>query len=187
MASTTQFPPHTENGHSAPEGRRWTRGRIAVAVWIVIVLGFWFYAFVLAPKGSPDILDDPSFASASGARCTQARTVIDALPKANTAKSATERADVIDRANQELRDMLATISLLPTVTTGTPHDTNLIGLWLKDWRQYVADRDDFSHQLRLNPSATFGVTARNGSHITKAIDAFAGRNKMPSCEVPTDV
>ena len=148
------------------------------------MLGFWFYAFLLAPTGSPDILDDPAFASASENRCAHARTVIDALPNASTAKSATERADVIDRANQELRDMLAAISLLPT---GTPHDTNLIDLWLKDWRQYVVDRDDFSHQLRLNQSATFGVTARNGSHITKAIDAFAGRNKMPSCEAPTDV
>ena len=56
-----------------------------------------------------------------------------------------------------------TISLLPTVTTGTPHDTDLIGLWLKDWRQYVVDRDDFAQQLRANPTATFGVTARNGS------------------------
>lgn len=148
------------------------------------MIGFWFYAFLLAPKGSPDILDDPAFASASESRCAQARTVIAALPNASTAKSATERADVIDRANQELRDMLAAISLLPT---GTPHDTNLINLWLKDWRQYVVDRDDFSRQLRLNPSATFGVTARNGSHITKAIDAFSGRNKMLSCEIPTDV
>jgi hypothetical protein len=60
-------------------------------------------------------------------------------------------------------------------------------LWLTDWRQYVADRQDFSNALRANPAATFGVTARNGSHISKAIDAFAGRNKMPSCEVPTDV
>jgi hypothetical protein len=184
MASTTQFPPHTENGHSASERRRWTRGRIAVAAWIVIVAGFWIYAFFLAPKGSPDILDDRAFASASETRCAQARTVIDALPNASTAKSASERADVIDRANQELRDMLAAISLLPT---GTEHDTNLIGLWLTDWRQYVVDREDFSHELRAKPSATFGVTARNGQHITKAIDAFAGRNKMPSCEVPTDV
>ena len=158
-----------------------------MAVWIVIVIGFWFYAFVLAPKGSPDILDEPAFAAASETRCKQARTVIDALPNANTAKSASERADVIDRANQELRDMLTTISALPTVTTGTPHDTNLIGLWLKDWRQYVVDRDDFSQQLRANPAAEFGVTARDGSHITKAIDAFAGRNRMPSCEVPGDV
>ncbi|MEO8695193.1 MAG: hypothetical protein ABI658_16830 [Acidimicrobiales bacterium] len=184
MASTTEFPPHTANGHTPTERRRWTRGRIAVAAWILIVIGFWIYAFFLAPKGSPDILDVPAFASASETRCAQSRTVIDALPNASTAKSATERADVIDRANQELRDMLDDISVLPT---GTEHDTNLIGLWLKDWRQYVVDRGDFSQQLRVNPAATFGVTARNGSHITKAIDAFAGRNKMPSCEVPTDV
>ena len=152
--------------------------------WLVIVAGFWFYAFVFAPKGSPDILDEPAFATASEARCKQARTVIDALPNANTAKSAAERADVIDRANQELRDMLAAISTLPR---GTPHDTNLIGMWLKDWQQYVVDRQEFAQQLRVNPAAEFGVTARDGSHITKAIDAFAGRNKMPSCEVPGDV
>src|SRR5688572_5899062 len=119
MASTTQFPPHTTNGHDEPTRRRWTRGRVAIAAWLLIVAGFWFYAFVLAPKGSPDILDEPAFATASEARCKQARTVIDALPNANTAKSAVERADVIDLANRELADMLATISLLPT---GTPHD-----------------------------------------------------------------
>ena len=183
MASTTQFPPHTDNGHSVPPRRRWSRGRIGVTIWIVVMIGFWFYAFLLAPKGSPDILDDQAFAPAAEARCAQARTVIDALPNASTAKSATERADVIEQANQELRDMLATISSLPT---GTPHDTNLINLWLTDWRQYVVDREDFSQQLRVNPAATFGVTARNGQQITKAIDAFAGRNRMPSCEVPGD-
>ena len=110
--------------------------------------------------------------------------MIHELPNANTAKSAAERADVIDRANAELRDMLATISLLPT---GDVHDTNLITLWLTDWRQYVVDRDDFSHALRSNPGATFGVTARDGQQITRAMDAFAGRNRMPSCATPDDV
>lgn len=148
------------------------------------MVGFWFYAFVLAPTGSPDILDDPAFSTASETRCAQARSVIDALPAARTSRTASERAGVIDRANQELLDMLASISLLPT---GTEHDSKLIALWLTDWRQYVADRQDFANELRADESATFGVTARNGSHITKAIDAFAGRNKMPSCEVPTDV
>ena len=184
MASTTQLPPHTDNGHAATPRRRWSRGRIAAAVWIVIMIGFWFYAFVIAPKGSPDILDDPAFAEASAPRCTQARAVIDALPRANTAKTAVERADTIDEANRELRDMLTTISALPT---GNEHDTKLIGLWLTDWRQYVTDREAFARALRTDESATFGVTARNGQQITRAIDAFAGRNKMPSCEVPDDV
>ena len=184
MASTTQFTPSTANGHSESTRGRWTRGRIAAAVWIAIMVGFWFYAFVLAPRGSPDILDDPAFASAAEARCAQARSVIDALPSARTSQSAAERADVLDRSNAELREMVAAISLLPT---GTEHDSDLIGLWLTDWRRYVADRDDFARQLRTDESATFGVTARGGSHITKAIDAFAGRNKMPSCEVPGDV
>ena len=184
MASTTQFPPHTDNGHSAPRRRRWTRGRIAVAVWIAIMIIFWLYAFFFAPKGSPDILHDRSFAPPAEARCARALTVIHELPNANTAKSAAERADVIDRANAELRDMLATISLLPT---GDVHDTNLITLWLTDWRQYVVDRDDFSHALRSNPGATFGVTARDGQQITRAMDAFAGRNRMPSCATPDDV
>jgi hypothetical protein len=184
MASTTQLPPHTTNGQTPSPGFRWTRGRIAAVTWIVIMVGFWFYAFVLAPKGSPDILDDPAFATASEARCAQARSVLDALPLANTAKTASERADTIDVANRELRDMLATISALPT---GNAHDTELVGLWLTDWRQYVSDREDFSRELRVDESATFGVTARGGSQITKAIDAFAGRNKMPSCQVPDDV
>jgi hypothetical protein len=184
MASTTQLAPHTDNGHAATPHRRWTRGRIAAAVWIVIMVGFWFYAFVIAPKGSPDILDDPAFADAAKIRCTRAREMIDALPLANTAKTASERADTLDKANQELRDMVTTISALPT---GNEHDTRLIELWLTDWRQYVADREDFARALRTDESATFGVTARNGQQITKAIDAFAGRNKMPSCEVPDDV
>jgi hypothetical protein len=184
MASTTQLPPHTDNGH-APERRfRWTRGRIAAAVWVVVMVGFWFYAFVIAPKGSPDILDDPSFATSSEARCAQAVSFIDTLPKANTAKTAAERADTLDQANAELRAMVDDISTLPT---GNEHDSTLIGLWLADWRQYVADREEFVRALRTDESSTFGVTARNGQHITKAIDAFAGRNKMASCEVPDDV
>jgi hypothetical protein len=184
MASTTQFPPHTANGHSAPQRKGWTRGRIAVAVWIVIMVVFWIYAFFFAPKGSPDILHDRAFAPAAEARCAHALVVIHELPNAVTAKSASERADVIDKANQELRDMLATISALPT---GDVHDTNLIGLWLTDWRQYVTDREDFSRALRANSSATFGVSARDGQQITKAMDAFAGRNRMPSCQTPDDV
>ena len=184
MASTTQFPPHTANGHSAPQRRRWTRGRIAIATWIAIIVGFWIYAFFFAPKGSPDILHDKSFAPPAESRCARALTVIHELPNASTAKTAIERADTIDRANQELRDMLATISQQPT---GDAHDTNLINLWLTDWRQYVVDRSDFSTALRKNPGATFGVSARNGQQITKAMDAFADRNKMPSCATPDDV
>jgi hypothetical protein len=185
MASTTQLPPQTANGHGPKPGFRWTRGRIAAAVWIVIMIGFWFYAFVLAPKGSPDILDDPSFASAAETRCAQARSFIATLPMANTAKTAVERAGVIDQANTELRAMVGDLSALPTGSS--EHDIELIGLWLTDWRQYVTDREDFANALREDESATFGVTARNGQQITRAIDAFAGRNDMASCEVPDDV
>jgi hypothetical protein len=184
MASTTQLPPHTGNGHAPAPGFRWTRWRLAAVVWIVVMVGFWFYAFVLAPKGSPDLLDDPSFAAAAQPRCAQAHTFIETLPKANTAKTAVERADVLDRANAELRAMLVDISALPR---GNEHDTELIGLWLTDWRQYATDREDFSRALRADESATFGVTARGGQQITRAIDAFAGRNDMASCEVPDDV
>ena len=106
MASTTQFPPHTANGHSAPQRRRWTRGRIAVAAWITIVIGFWIYAFFFAPKGSPDILDDRLCARGRDSLCSSTHRD----PRAAQSEHREDRrpnADVIDRANQELRDMLA--------------------------------------------------------------------------------
>jgi hypothetical protein len=182
MTSTKPISP--SNGRAPATGFRWTKGRVAVAVWLVIMLGFWIYAFFLAPKGSPDILDDPAYAATAETRCAAARAFIATLPGARTAASATERAGVIDQADTELRTMLRD---LRANVAGSTHDTKLLGLWLNDWDQFVTDRDEFAAELRVDPNASFGVTARGGSQISTAIDAFANRNKMTSCAIPDDV
>jgi hypothetical protein len=138
---------------------------------------------LLAPKGSPDILDDPAIRAALE-RAVRKRDRASTHCPTRAPRSRHERADVIDRANQELRDMLATISSLPT---GTPHDTNLISLWLTIGGSTSSTARTFSQQLRAESVGDVRCDARNGQQITKAIDAFAGRNRMPSCEVPDDV
>jgi hypothetical protein len=164
-----------------------TPGRTAIAVVIVGLVAMWVYVVYLAVgpgRADPlDRLDDPAFAAAAEVRCASALAALEALPSAAEVASATERAEVLDRANAELAAMLD--DLEGAVPTG--EDGEMVQRWLADWRTYLDDRADYADRLRIDPEARLLVTAKGGRHITRPIDGFAADNRMPSCATPPDV
>ena len=51
--------------HDMIDGRSVTPGRVAFVVLVVAMAVMWFYAFVLAPSGNPDRLEDRSWPAAA--------------------------------------------------------------------------------------------------------------------------
>ena len=115
--------------------------------------------------------------------CAESREFIDALTPALEATSATERADTIDIANEELRSMLAELRTLVPDT----EDADALNLWISDFETHVGDRQDYADRLREDEQAEFLVSAREGTQISRGIDRFASVNQMESCETPDDV
>jgi hypothetical protein len=170
-----------------PEARRWTTGRVVVTVLVVAMVAMWGYVLYLAfgpgRQAPPDRLDDPAFALAAQERCAEALDEIAALPRAVDARTADERADVVQDANRRLGDMLDDLEAM--VPDG--EDGELVTEWLVDWRTYLADREAYVLALRSDPEAQLLVSAKDRDQITEYLDAFARDNRMISCGTPIDV
>lgn len=170
----------------APRASRWRVGRALAAVAVVGMLAMWGYVLYLAfgpgRADPPDRLDDPTFARAAEARCSQALDRVAELPLAVETETPEERADVLDQANRHLAAMLDDLAEL--VPPG--EDGELVEEWLADWRIYLRDRQDYADALREDPDARLLVTPKGGDQITDHLDAFAADNHMPACGTPTD-
>lgn len=163
---------------------------VAAAALFVAIAGFWAWIFVyqLQNRGEEDMLDrldDLSWTAEADRICAATTETIAALPLAQNAANADERADVIEVATAEVESMLVEIeSIAPT---GTSRDARITRGWIADYRVFLADRLRYAETLRDDPTARFVVTEKYGSHITKPIDRFARVNEMEACMSPGDV
>jgi hypothetical protein len=161
-----------------------TAGRIAVVVVVLGIALLWLYALTRQPQQPPDLLDDPAIGEQAQLLCGETVVAIDDLPRAFESDSATDRAEVINRANVELELMLDRLGAIPV---GSERDSRMMGEWLADWATYVDDRDDYAIRLRSDSQARFYVTEKEGRQITHPIDRFATVNRMDACATPDDV
>jgi hypothetical protein len=183
--TSTEPAPHTAPGETQPS--RWRVGRVLIVIAVIGMVSMWGYVLYLAfgpgRQPSPDELDDPGFAIAAEARCSEALDAVARLPAASESPSATERAAVIDEANAELAAMLDDLDAI--VPRGD--DGEIVLEWLADWRTYLDDRERFADALRVDPGSRMLVSAKDGQHITEHLDQFAADNRMRSCATPLDV
>jgi hypothetical protein len=167
--------------------RRWTVGRVIIAIAVVGIVAMWGYVLYLAfgpgRLPPPDRLDDPTFATAAEARCSEALAEVATLPRAVDTPSAPDRAAVIDQANRSFAAMLDDLDRL--VPAG--EDGHLVRAWLADWRTYLGDREAYASDLRHDPKARLLVSPKDRQQITEYLDAFAGDNHMTACATPLDV
>jgi hypothetical protein len=174
-----------------PAPRRSRVGRAAVVVVVCALVAMWGYVLYLAfgPGRQPPIdrLDDPAFAAAAEERCGQALDDIERLPVASVSHTATERAEVLGRANAVYATMLDDLDGLSSLAPAGDQRRRA-DEWLADWRTYLGDRRDYAAALRTNPGARLLVSEKpgEGRQITGWIDEFAKANRMPSCVTPTD-
>ncbi len=172
---------------SSPPARRRTATRVVLTVVIAGMLAMWGYVLYLAfgpgRQPPPDRLDDPAFAIEAQARCRAALTEVAELPRAVETTSATERARVVERANEFFTAMVDDLDRI--VPAG--EDGQIVQAWLADWRTYLNDRADYAAALREDPEAQLLVSAKDRDQVTEYLDAFAADNRMPACATPLDV
>lgn len=162
---------------------RWYHGVLVVIM--LAILAMWVYALVFAPRGNPNRLHDRAWAANAESVCAGAQAKIAALPAANTTKSPQERADVLDRADAVLADLIATLRTF--TVEGTDKERHYVELWLTDYDTYLNDRTDWATVLHRGEDKPFAISKGDGGPILDRMDGFADANDMPSCRSPLDV
>ena len=159
-----------------------TVGIAAIVLFAVFWIGatVWFFG-----DENPDSLEDREWVAGAEARCAEARDELDRLPQARDAVNMANRANQIENSTAVLAEMTADLA------ASAPHgeDGELVGLWLDSWRVYLDDRLAHAEALRAGEDRQFRVTVdpERGDGVDALLDAFADRNRMPSCGDPLDI
>ena len=87
-----------------------------------------------------------------------------------------ERADIVDRATDIVEHMLDdVVAVMPT----DPKGQALVPQWEADYRTLIANRREYSDELRQGHDEPFHETAVDGIPISDKLTRFAGDNYMP--------
>ncbi len=172
--------------HDTIGGRSVTPGRVAFVVLVVAMAVMWFYAFVLAPSGNPDRLEDRSWPVAAEARCARTLTAMDSLRPAAEAPTPADRADDVDRATDLVALMVDDLRGIPG---GTDDDRWLTSRWFEDWGVYLVDRRNHADRLRSDGDVRPLLTAMPDGvgSVLRRMNGFARVNDMESCLDPGDL
>ncbi|MCY3860594.1 MAG: hypothetical protein OXG34_05360 [bacterium] len=159
-----------------------TIGIAAIVLFAVFWIGatIWFFG-----EENPDRLDDREWVADAEARCAETRDELDRLPQARDAADMADRADQIEASTAVLTAMTADLA----ASAPEGDDGELVALWLESWRMYLNDRLAHADALRNGEDRQFRVTAdpERGDGVDALLDAFADRNRMPSCGDPLDI
>ncbi len=167
------------------EPRGLTLPRVAAVTVFLLFAIMWIYVFANQGKMHPaSWLEDRRFPEAAEPICKAASADIDALPSAPSAKTAGDRADVVDRATDRLVEMQG--ELRGVIPAGSERE-KFIRQWVDDWSIYIQDRYDYADALRVDEHAEFLVTQKYDTQLSKSMDNFSQVNKMGSCQTPDDV
>lgn len=164
---------------------RVTTGRVLLAILVIASFGIWVYAYSgAADRPPPDLFDDEAVAAEAEPRCALARDELAQLEPAYLASDHLDRAATIDDANAILSAMVADLRRLEPAGE---RDRQILDGWLGDWETYLANRDDFAHRLREDPTARFYQSDVANEMLDRRLTRLAETNRMPSCGNPGDV
>ena len=167
-----------------PEGCRARPGRLILVTVVAGLIGMWFYAFLLAPSGNPDRMEDRAWPTSAERRCAEARDAIDALPPARDSGSPLKRSDHLEEGTGILETMVSDLGSLPG---GSASDRYLVARWLEDWEAYLSDRQAHVERLRSKGDVRPLLSALpDGSSTLERMNGFARVNDMESCLDPGD-
>jgi hypothetical protein len=157
---------------------------------IVIVLGslvvMWTAVVaVRLTRDEPDRLDDRAAVSRTEDVCAATRAGLPSVPPGRDAETAAARADRLDAETAALTAMVAELETIPW---SGGRDARLVGQWLADWRQHLADRTAYAESVRSTGrnDVVFNGFAPDGESVTYRMDAFADTNDLDSCLTPSD-
>ena len=157
-----------------------TIGIAAIVLFAVFWIGatVWFFG-----DENPDRLKDREWVADAETRCAEARDELDRLPQARDAVDKVDRAGQIEASTAVLAEMTADLA----VSAPDGEDGELVGLWLGSWETYLNDRLAHAEALRAGEDRQFRVSVELGEGVDALLDAFADRNRMPSCGDPLDI
>ncbi|MCS5684364.1 MAG: hypothetical protein NZ654_03865 [Acidimicrobiales bacterium] len=167
-----------------PVSRRAQPSHLILVAVVAGLIGMWFYAFLLAPSGNPDRMEDRTWPTSAERRCAEARDAIDALPPAYQSGSPFERSDYLEKGTEILKNMVSDLGSLPG---GSASDRDLAARWLEDWESYLSDRQAHVKRLRSEGDVRPLLSAlSDGSSMLERMNGFARVNDMESCLDPGD-
>ena len=156
---------------------------IGIAV-VVLFAVFWIGATIwFFGDGNPDRLQDREWVADAEVRCAEVRDELDQLPAARDAVDLADRADQIEASTAVLAAMKADLA----ASAPEGDDGELLELWLGSWETYLNDRLAHAEALRAGEDRQFRVSVERGEGVDALLDAFADRNRMPSCGDPLDI
>ena len=180
-----ETPPSVDptDGEDRPS-RRVTVGMVAAVVVSLGIVLFWIVVYTTASSYKPPgYLADRTFPKAAEKVCASFTPRLEAIPLAQTAKTSTERADLVDEVTVILSERRqALYAVVPNTD-----DARFINAWLKDWSKHLADRQSYADQLRVRPDAEYRETTKGTSQISKVLNKFSDDNEMSSCSTSHDV
>ena len=156
---------------------------IGIALLVLFAV-FWIGATVwFFGDENPDRLKNREWVADAEARCAEVREELDRLPQARDAASMADRADQIEASTAVLAEMTADLA----ASAPEGDDGELVALWLGSWKTYIGDRLAHAEALRAGEDRQFRVSVERGEGVDALLDAFADRNRMPSCGDPLDI
>lgn len=161
-------------------------GKLLAAAAILASFLVWVYAYSgFAGRDAPDLLDDPTFATAGESVCATALDDLAELPNALDATDGADRAAQIRTSTARLERMLTD---LDEIVGGTERDVAITTAWLADWRVLMDDRYRYADKIEVDDNAQFLITDTGvGERLDRRITRFATTNSMLSCIAPSDV
>ena len=160
--------------------------RIAVGVVLGSLAVMWLYVLFIAKPESQDRLADRSFPTAAEPICAASVSALGHMDLVDQrASSPQDRANLADRADAQLADMVAQLRT-KVPAAGEAHDA--VTAWLDDWDQWLRDRATWTAKLRTGEDAQFFEKQRpSGEPNSAALNAFAVTNDMGSCRTPAGI
>ena len=173
------------------------RRRLGVWGWLfaLICVGFavfWVWALFFASKEAVNKIGDRAWATRAEGICATAKNDMQALhdfrridhDSPQLAAMLAERADIVDRATDLVEHMLdEVVVVMPTDRKGLA----LVPQWEADYRTLIANRREYSDELRQGHDESFHEAAVDGIPISDKLTRFADDNYMPSCAAPLDL
>lgn len=182
--TTTDSP----EGGDAPRTPRPERSiwRIPLIVIIAAFAVFWVWALFFASKEAVNKIGDRRWAERAEGICATAEAerlqLTDAVEfDPDDPALLVNHADVVDEATDIVEEMLNdVVAVAPSDEKGA----DIVPQWESDYRTFIANRRDFTANLRAGRTDPFTEAAIDGIPISDKIEQFAGDNEMPSCAPP---
>ncbi|MEY2402236.1 MAG: hypothetical protein QOJ08_2347 [Ilumatobacteraceae bacterium] len=178
---------------SAPK-HRWVRALLGLIC--ALIAAMWVYAFVFAPKDGVYFVTDKGWRTSADRICAGAEQQRQALADTSegyitnpTHEQMLQRADVVDRATEVLDRMVSDVEALPLAGSDDQpsKDRERVTIFVKYYRQILADRRAYTARLRAFDLAPYRETMVKGGPVTNTVIDFTTGNAIPHCMPPGEL